>query len=173
MQKGAVRIAGNLLAVRNWMIGSHIVEFEQNGSDYAQYGSSTLQRLSARLVESGGRGFSVDSLELMRRFYLTYREILSARDNSETVSRNLPLLDSETVSRNFVATVEPNARLGYLSVLPSLMQRLNLTWSHYVTLMTIPGSYKTSKGTVVDGVFQFMKEADGTINRRLFVPRAP
>jgi len=137
MQKGAVRIAGNLLAVRNWMIGSHIVEFEQNGSDYAQYGSSTLQRLSARLVESGGRGFSVDSLELMRRFYLTYREILSARDNSETVSRNLPLPDSETVSRNFVAAVEPNARRGYLSVLPSLMQRLNLTWSHYVTLMTI------------------------------------
>ena len=137
MQKGAARIAGNLLAVRNWMIGSYIVEFEQNGSDYAQYGSSTLKKLSAVLAESGGRGFSVDSLELIRRFYLAYRGILSAPDNSETVSRNLPFLNSETVSRCRVVSMESMERLGVLSVLPSLMQTLNLTWSHYVTLMTI------------------------------------
>jgi len=129
MQKGAARIAGNLLAVRNWMIGLYIVEFEQNGSDYAQYGSSTLQRLSAVLAESGGRGFSVDSLELMRRFYLAYREIPSPQDNSETVSRNC------------VVSVESMERLGVLSVLPSLMQTLNLTWSHYVTLMTLHLAY--------------------------------
>ncbi|MBU1243780.1 DUF1016 family protein [Myxococcota bacterium] len=137
MQKGAARVAGNLLAVRNWLIGSYIVEFEQNGSDYARYGSSTLLKLSAALAEVSSRGFSVDSLELMRRFYLVYRGILSAPDNSETVSRNLPLLNSETVSRKSLVSMGSGERIGLQSMLTSLIQTLKLTWSHYVTLMTI------------------------------------
>jgi hypothetical protein len=40
-------------------------------------------------------------------------------------------------------------------------------------MLEIPGSYTTSRGTVMDGVFQFIKEADGAINHRLFVPRTP
>lgn len=40
-------------------------------------------------------------------------------------------------------------------------------------MLEIPGSYATSRGTVLDGVFQFIKEADGAINHRLFVPRTP
>lgn len=40
-------------------------------------------------------------------------------------------------------------------------------------MLEIPGSYATSRGTVMDGVFQFIKEADGAINHRLFVPRTP
>ncbi len=40
-------------------------------------------------------------------------------------------------------------------------------------MLEIPGSYATRNGRVLDGVFQFIKEADGAINHRLFVPRAP
>ncbi len=40
-------------------------------------------------------------------------------------------------------------------------------------MLEIPGPYETSRGTVLDGVCQFIKEADGAINHRLFVPRAP
>ena len=35
-------------------------------------------------------------------------------------------------------------------------------------MLEIPGSYNGR-----DGVFQFIKEADGTINHRLFVPGSP
>ena len=38
-------------------------------------------------------------------------------------------------------------------------------------ILEIPCSYATSRGTVLDGVFQFIKEADGAINHRLFIPR--
>lgn len=37
-------------------------------------------------------------------------------------------------------------------------------------MLEIPGAYRAKSGTIFDGVFQFIKEADGTINHRLFVP---
>lgn len=37
-------------------------------------------------------------------------------------------------------------------------------------MLEIPGSYTTAGGEVKEGVFQFIKEVDGTINHRLFVP---
>ena len=38
-------------------------------------------------------------------------------------------------------------------------------------LLEIPGSYTTTNGRAVDGAFQFLKESDGTINHRLFLPK--
>jgi hypothetical protein len=38
-------------------------------------------------------------------------------------------------------------------------------------MLEIPGSYTTASGRVVDGVFQFIKDANNMINHRLFVPR--
>jgi hypothetical protein len=40
-------------------------------------------------------------------------------------------------------------------------------------MLEIPGSYPSGGGTWKDGVFQFMKEPDGAINHRLFVPNKP
>ncbi len=37
-------------------------------------------------------------------------------------------------------------------------------------LLSIPGSYTSLSGRVVDGAFEFMKEADATINHRYFNP---
>jgi RHS repeat-associated protein len=37
-------------------------------------------------------------------------------------------------------------------------------------MLEIPGSYASGKGGWYDGVFQFIKDADGSINHRLFVP---
>ncbi|HEY6524507.1 MAG TPA: hypothetical protein VIY10_12095, partial [Solirubrobacteraceae bacterium] len=36
--------------------------------------------------------------------------------------------------------------------------------------LEIPGSYSTATGTVYDGTFQFIKDGNGVINHRLFVP---
>jgi filamentous hemagglutinin len=38
-------------------------------------------------------------------------------------------------------------------------------------MLEIHGSYMSTTGNGYDGVFQFIKEADGWINHRLFVPR--
>jgi predicted nuclease of restriction endonuclease-like (RecB) superfamily len=63
-------------------IGMLIIEEEQNGKDRAAYGKSILKSLSEKLLKEIGKGFSVDNLENMRKFYLTYSK-------SETVSRKL------------------------------------------------------------------------------------
>ena len=61
-------------------IGKLIIQYEQKGKSRAIYANKTLPLLSAKLTAVFGRGFSVDNLEYMRRFYLLY-------SISETVSR--------------------------------------------------------------------------------------
>lgn len=64
-------------------IGRMIVEDEQNGLHRAKYGKRQLQYLSEHLTRQFGKGFSVDNLNNMRKFYLVY----STSPISETVSR--------------------------------------------------------------------------------------
>jgi hypothetical protein len=40
-------------------------------------------------------------------------------------------------------------------------------------MLEIPGSYTSSSGNLYDGTFQFIKDSDGVINHRLFVPTSP
>ncbi len=54
-----------------WLIGREIVEGEQAGEQRAGYGQNVIERLSARLKRSFGKGFSVQNLGYMRQFYLT------------------------------------------------------------------------------------------------------
>lgn len=91
-------------------IGKKIVEEEQNGSEKAEYGKAVLAKLSEYLTENFGKGYSVDNLKLMRKFYRTY----SHDEIGETVFpqfKNLPATDT---GRKFF-----------------------LSWSHYLKLMRI------------------------------------
>ena len=67
-----------------YQIGKRIVEEEQGGETRAEYGKSLLKLLSVQLINEFGKGFSVDNLENMRRFYLAFQK-------SETVSRKFEL----------------------------------------------------------------------------------
>lgn len=53
-------------------IGRSIVEEEQNGAARADYGKEVIKGLSSKLTSKFGRGFSVENLKLMRRFYKVY-----------------------------------------------------------------------------------------------------
>jgi len=39
LQRQAIQAVDSALATRNWLIGCHIVEYEQRGSDRARYGA--------------------------------------------------------------------------------------------------------------------------------------
>jgi predicted nuclease of restriction endonuclease-like (RecB) superfamily len=52
-----------------------IVEFEQRGSDRAEYGAGLLQRLSEHLGTLGVRGTSISGLRSYRQFYSTYPQL--------------------------------------------------------------------------------------------------
>lgn len=63
-------------------IGKIIVEDEQKGKEKAEYGKETLKKLSQQLTSKFGKGFSVQNIERMRLFYLTFQK-------SSTLSRKL------------------------------------------------------------------------------------
>ena len=55
-----------------WQIGRIIVEHEQNGNVRADYGKAILQELSSRLTKDFGKGFSVRTLQQMKKFYVMF-----------------------------------------------------------------------------------------------------
>jgi hypothetical protein len=55
-----------------WEIGREMVEFEQKGKLRAEYGQRLLIKLSEDLTQKFGKGFSVDNLQLMRKFCMTF-----------------------------------------------------------------------------------------------------
>ena len=54
-----------------WNIGKIIMEIQQ-GNERASYGDTILEKLSEKLTNEFGKGFSSRNLRTMRRFYLTY-----------------------------------------------------------------------------------------------------
>ncbi len=122
-RRQSARSVNVYLTATSWETGRRIVEFEQGGKVRAGYGATLLARLSADLTSKLGRGYSVDSLEQMRRFYLAW----PPAKISETLSRNLPSASakekSETLSRK-------------LTVL-DLKEAFRLSWSQYVLLLSV------------------------------------
>ncbi len=95
-------------------VGKMIVEKEQKGKERAEYGKSLLIGLSAKLGKKLGKGFSVDNLENMRKFYRIYSK-------SETVSR----ISTKEISETKSAELKAQDTKMYF----------NLSWSHYQVLM--------------------------------------
>ncbi|MBC8322424.1 MAG: DUF1016 domain-containing protein [Candidatus Marinimicrobia bacterium] len=85
-RKSIVRTVNRTMVYTYFEIGRMIVEEEQNGKERAEYGKHLLEELSKRLKSEFGKGFSVDNLENMRKFYTAY-------SISETASRKLDMLD--------------------------------------------------------------------------------
>ena len=70
-RRASARTVNIIMTATYWQVGRHLVEFEQAGERRAGYGQQLLDQLSTDLNKRFGRGFSVDHLELMRRFYHT------------------------------------------------------------------------------------------------------
>ncbi len=66
------RNINSAMTVTYYEIGRRIVEKEQHGEKRAQYGKQILQGLSDYLTTNLGKGYSVENLKLMRRFYVIY-----------------------------------------------------------------------------------------------------
>ena len=112
------RIADTSLAVRNWLLGWYMVEYEQNGEDRAAYGTALLERLSQAL----GKGFSTRSLRQFRAFYLHRKEIWQTLSAKSVPNLNL-LADNMLEIRQTLSA--------------ELFKRFTLGWSHYVELLTL------------------------------------
>jgi hypothetical protein len=119
--KHAERAVSLGVTLRNWAIGLYIFDYEQRGSDRAQYGARVLDVLSTRLSRDGVDGVAPRSLRQYRQFYLTYPELCRQRIGAsssgtlsslaiwQTVSAKLrELLPTERVPHNPMTSGPPN-----------------------------------------------------------------
>lgn len=135
------RTVNTTQVVANWLIGREIVEEEQQGKRRAGYGAELLRELAARLKADFGSGYGVDNLELFRRFYLEYPQLVP-EVNSDALSRNFQTGQiSEAVRRNFGASVAGKATHITNAVRAESWQpgqlNPNLSWTHYRTLLRV------------------------------------
>ena len=119
-RQSAARSVNAIMTAAYWMIGQHIVEFEQGGKERAEYGTALVERLAIDLTERFGRGFGAVNLSQMKRFYLLW----SSERIFQTVSEKLG--DTE----NMPATSAESS-------LTSIASRFPLPWSAYVRLLSV------------------------------------
>ena len=181
-RRSAVQAAERSLVVRNWLIGCYIVEYEQQGSDRAEYGTQTLKNLSEALRARVGRGFSVDALERMRRFYVLH-ERTPAKIPKETKSATPSRISgaqsiSETASRN---SPDPSPGTAFAERIPrtlsaEMARRFTLGWSHYVTLLSVDDAdaRRFYEFEAADGgwsVRELKRQLDSSLYERLALSR--
>jgi hypothetical protein len=71
----AAQAVNQALVLRNWLIGAHLVEFEQSGEDRASYGEQLLSNLAGDLRVKGLKGLGISMLKNCRQFYRIYPQI--------------------------------------------------------------------------------------------------
>ena len=130
-------------------VGRAIIEEEQNGKQRAEYGKAILKELSKRLTESLGKGFSVENLKLMRRFYVVY----SKDQIGQKVSTQFENLPATREGRKFF-----------------------LSFSHYVFLMRIPNIderhfYEIEAARNGWGIKELERQYDSALYERLALSR--
>jgi len=177
MQHQAARSVDIALVVRNWLFGWYIVEYQQHGADRASYGTKLLKKLSEQLTQRIGKGFSVDNLELMRKFYAGYIDI------QRTIPvTSLPLSISDTASRISPKISEtPSRESEQQSFHPenlwqALSEQFSLSWSHYVVLLTIDSDderrfYELEAIENAWGIRELKRQINSSLYERLALSR--
>jgi len=123
-------VVNQALAIRNWLVGAYIVEFEQHGEDRAKYGSRLLETLASDLTARRVKGMGVSILERSRRFYLLYPAFRAAIPQSLIAE-----LTDAPVAGVFVIPYTPSTELA--SAIPGSTRKIPET-PHTKSRMTAP-----------------------------------
>ena len=116
-RESAARSVNAVMTAAYWLIGQHIVEFEQEGKERADYGAEIIEQLSADLSARYGRGFSLRNVWQMKAFYLAWPILQTPSAESE--------------GGGIVPTVSAESSLA------GITSRFPLAWSAYVRLLSV------------------------------------
>lgn len=149
-QDEAVRAVNHLLTVRNWLIGAHIVEFEQHGEDRAAYGERLLPQLARDLRRQGSQGLSLSNLKSYRQFALCYpgfqkSQTLSGFFASVEKRAHLPAAaeeNSQALSRRLRSMSSRSAPLEWQDGAYHEQLLRRLSWSQFVALIRLEDPLK-------------------------------
>lgn len=94
--------AVDVIQVRTfWIVGQHIVEFEQGGQSRAAYGKAVLAQVSFQLTTEFGKGFDERNLRNMRAFYTTFPNWNALRSELSWTHYRLLLRVEEAAAREW------------------------------------------------------------------------
>ncbi len=155
----------------NFEIGRHIVEFEQQGKDRAEYGKLLLDNLSTRLSAEFGMGFGRSNIAAMRSFYLAYA--------------NRAQIVQAVTGQSFIAAQTPHSTTGSTIIqsatgqltMPSTVNRpFCVSWTHYVFLLGIKNPdersfYEIESATQSWTVRELKRQFDTSLYERLALIR--
>ncbi len=144
-RRATVRITDALLTAAYWEIGRQIVEFEQGGSEKADYGGHVIDLLALDLTAKYGRGFSRSNLFQIRALYLGW-QIVQTPSGQFTARVKCQTVSGESGSARKVQT--PSAQLQPVrsdqlthiqaTLVPGIFP---LPWSHDVRLMSVKDDF--------------------------------
>ena len=127
----AARAVNQALVLRNWLIGAHLVEFEQSGEDRARYGEQLLSNLAGDLRVKGLKGLGISMLKNCRQLYRIYPQI------RQSLIGEFAAVPSELEIRQS-SIDESNQDAAALS--PEHL--LRLSWTHLIELIRIEDPLK-------------------------------
>ena len=111
-RKHVAKAVNTAMVYTYYGVGQYIVDYEQGGNYRAAYGKGVLERLSSKLTERYGRGWSVETLTKCRKFYNVYAISSAVQTNFN---------DAQISSATRTKT----------------MPEFTLSWNHYQILMRI------------------------------------
>jgi predicted nuclease of restriction endonuclease-like (RecB) superfamily len=129
-RRASARTVNALMTATYWLIGQHIVEFEQAGKSKAQYGEEVIDQLASDLTSRFGRGFTRSNLFNMRAFYVANPRIV------QTASGQLGLPGKIQTASGQSPRQKGHTLSGELAV-RDLSVRFPLPWSAYVRLLSV------------------------------------
>jgi predicted nuclease of restriction endonuclease-like (RecB) superfamily len=130
LSKAASHAVNSAITLRNWIIGHYILEYEQQGTDRAQYGARLIDQLSERLTQLKIPRVDSRDLRRCRQFAQVYPQI------RETLSPEFHklLLASQLESNQEIRQSEPAKSGG------ELISRFS--FSHFCELIRCESSEK-------------------------------
>lgn len=129
------------MTIRNWLIGHHIVEFEQKGEDRAKYGEKLLESIADEFKKKKIKGMSFTNLNMFRQFYEFYPQISQLLTDQSF----LPILQSVTEESDS-PIIQPPAEESLNPIHRSLTDKFNIKkWASLTQEFALPGKELISK----------------------------
>lgn len=147
-QRFGIQQVNTSLTIRNWVIGFHIMEYEQGGEDRATYGANVLIQLAKALKSIGLKGLDDRSLRACRGFYLAYPQIWG------TVSAKFQTIENmDNTIRGTVSAISKRLSVRSNTEMPTFDSESNpsfppdillsrLSFSHFIELLQAETSLK-------------------------------
>jgi predicted nuclease of restriction endonuclease-like (RecB) superfamily len=141
---GAAGAVNRHLIFRNWLIGAHLVEFEQQGEDRAKYGEGLLKRVAGDLRDRQMIGLGLSMLKDCRTFYRLYPQIRQSVVG-ELSTGGLPSIGQPPVGESGGDVVFSPVTSQTASRLPTPLPAamiLRLSWTHLLELVRLDDPWK-------------------------------